>query len=178
MKAINILLIAVTVVFVSCQKKPTACFTTTPATLTVHDDVRFTNCSTEGYSYQWNFGDGVKSNMVAPSHTYHTVGTYEVTLKATSKNEWKYEKVTSPNGTDVTSYYVNRHMEIKKDGNFISDNGVGTWQFGSDKEIIVFTFSGGSSMTWNIIKLKNNELWTTYASSSPGGLYQYHLSPR
>lgn len=100
------------------------------------------------------------------------------TKKARIANEWKYEKVTSPNGTDVTSYYVNDYIEIKKDGNFISDNGVGTWQFGSDKEIIVFTFSGGSSMIWNIIKLKNNELWTTYASSSPSGLYEFHLIPR
>ncbi len=96
MKATHILLIAVTIAFASCQKKPTTCFTTAPATLTVHNDVRFTNCSTEAYSYEWDFGDGTKSNMVAPSHTYHTAGTYEVVLKATSKNGRKSDEISQP----------------------------------------------------------------------------------
>lgn len=95
MKAKHILLIAVTITFASCQKKPTACFTA-PANVLLRNDVRFTNCSTEAYSYEWDFGDGVKSNMVAPSHAYYAAGTYEVVLKTTSKNGRKWDEISQP----------------------------------------------------------------------------------
>jgi len=36
--------------------------------------------STGDYSYNWDFGDGVKSTEKNPSHTYNTVGNYTVTL--------------------------------------------------------------------------------------------------
>lgn len=52
--------------------------------------VQFTDQSTSNAgsinSWNWDFGDGVLSNIQNPSHTYNQIGTYNVTLKAaTSK---------------------------------------------------------------------------------------------
>ena len=44
----------------------------------------FTNLSTNGVTYSWNFGDGVTSNAESPSHLYNSPGVYSVLLSATS----------------------------------------------------------------------------------------------
>lgn len=44
--------------------------------------VNFNNTSTNGTSFNWNFGDGGTSTLNNPSHTYTTPGTYTVTLQA------------------------------------------------------------------------------------------------
>jgi PKD repeat protein len=46
--------------------------------------VNFTNTSQNGATYQWNFGDGNTSTDVNPSHTYSSVGTYNVMLISTN----------------------------------------------------------------------------------------------
>ncbi len=42
--------------------------------------VNFSNTSTGGNNYLWNFGDGNTATTFAPSHTYTTSGTFTVTL--------------------------------------------------------------------------------------------------
>lgn len=42
--------------------------------------VQFTNTSTGGGAYSWNFGDGGTSTSVNPSHTYSSFGNYSVSL--------------------------------------------------------------------------------------------------
>src|SRR5688572_3070820 len=44
--------------------------------------VSFNNTSTNGISFDWDFGDGGTSTANNPSHTYTTTGTYTVTLNA------------------------------------------------------------------------------------------------
>lgn len=44
--------------------------------------VNFTNTTTNGNFYSWNFGDGNTSTQTSPSHIYSSPGTYTVTLKA------------------------------------------------------------------------------------------------
>lgn len=45
--------------------------------------VSFTNTSTYGVSYLWDFGDGTNSNLENPTHTYYQPGTYNVMLTVT-----------------------------------------------------------------------------------------------
>jgi PKD repeat protein len=55
---------------------PNASFTFTTYFLTAV----FTNTSTGGTSYLWNFGDGNTSTEVNPTHLYDATGTFDVTL--------------------------------------------------------------------------------------------------
>lgn len=47
-------------------------------------DVDFTNTSTNGNIYNWDFGDGNTSTDFSPSHTYTTDGVYDVVLSVTN----------------------------------------------------------------------------------------------
>ena len=48
--------------------------------------VSFTNQTTGGTSYYWNFGDSYFSSQVNPNHTYSAPGNYTITLVATDAN--------------------------------------------------------------------------------------------
>lgn len=63
-----------------------ASFTTTVNYL----DVSFANTSVwadDSLTYEWDFGDGMKSTEQSPSHTYQESGEYTVTLKATTEDD-------------------------------------------------------------------------------------------
>jgi PKD repeat protein len=53
-------------------------------TVTGGTTVNFTNSSTGGTSYDWDFGDGNTSTLTDPSHTYTSSGTFTVTLIASN----------------------------------------------------------------------------------------------
>lgn len=46
--------------------------------------VDFTNTSTGGVTYSWDFGDGTTSSQINPSHTYASAGSWIVTLVVTN----------------------------------------------------------------------------------------------
>lgn len=72
-----------TLVFdIEVEQTPTADFTY----LTNGLDVTFTNTSTNGVTYLWDFGDGTTSTDTNPIHNYLQTGDYTVTLLATSTN--------------------------------------------------------------------------------------------
>ncbi len=56
-------------------------FSTTPA------DFTFTNQTTDGINYQWDFGDGTYSIEENPVHRYENDGTYTVKLRATGTGD-------------------------------------------------------------------------------------------
>lgn len=47
--------------------------------------VGFTNLSSNGDNYLWNFGEGTSSSSFSPDKVYNDSGTYNITLTATSK---------------------------------------------------------------------------------------------
>ena len=59
-------------------------FTLTPQTGCTPLKVKFTNLSVNANNWQWDFGDGVKSTLMNPSHTFVNNGSY--TVKLTSGN--------------------------------------------------------------------------------------------
>jgi len=82
--------------------------------------------------------------------------------KARLVNEWKLDNMLS-DGKKVSSLPTIT-WDIQRDGTIISNEGSssykGTWLFSSSKENFTTTFgSGGGSNTYEILKLKNNELW-------------------
>jgi hypothetical protein len=62
---------------------PVAGFTAAGSVL-VNEALAFTNTSTPGAEYLWDFGDGESSEEVSPEHVWTTPGTYTVTLTVTS----------------------------------------------------------------------------------------------
>lgn len=65
---------------VTVNPNPTADFTFS----TNNQTVTFTDQSTGGATYSWDFGDGATSNQQNPLHVYTVSGTYTVTLITTS----------------------------------------------------------------------------------------------
>ena len=60
----------------------------TPSSCAPPVSINFQNLSTGtgALTYQWNFGDGITSTQVNPSHTYTTAGTYTLQLVVTNAN--------------------------------------------------------------------------------------------
>jgi PKD repeat protein len=73
----------------ACKKKeddpvtPTSGFSANKLTVTVDEEVQFTNTSDNATAFNWSFGDGTTSTEVAPKKTYSTSDNYTVTLVAT-----------------------------------------------------------------------------------------------
>jgi len=66
--------------YIDIYPNPVASFTYTVNGTTV----TFTNTSTNGTAYEWNFGDGVVSYATNPVHTYTNGGNYTVSLTASN----------------------------------------------------------------------------------------------
>jgi hypothetical protein len=89
--------------------------------------------------------------------------------KARVVNQWKVEKI-SQNGYDITITYQaslpDLVCDFKDDGTVINSwtqggqtvNDSETWEFTSDKAGLNIT-SGGIATTWDILRLKNDEMW-------------------
>lgn len=75
-----------TIDFINVFAKPIAAFITDIYTPCKGNPVNFSNHSTGGTSYLWQFGDGATSALVNPTHIYNTPGIYTVTLTVFSAN--------------------------------------------------------------------------------------------
>ncbi len=86
MKAINSCTDTIAYKTINVFPKPVASFTANPFTICIGQSVQFNNNSTDATSYQWQFGDGNTSTLVAPQHTYSLANTYSVQLIAYRTN--------------------------------------------------------------------------------------------
>ncbi len=77
----------------------TAAFTAQPLTGCAPLTVNFTNTSTNATHYLWVFGDGDSAAVASPSHTFNTIGTYQVMLIASSVG-------CTGNGRDTTFHTI------------------------------------------------------------------------
>jgi PKD repeat protein len=62
----------------------------------VGQTVQLTNASTHAQGYMWNFGDGMSSSLINPSHGYTSAGTYPIELIALSEcgNDTTVQQIT------------------------------------------------------------------------------------
>lgn len=83
---------------------PTAAFSVNASNLDLpYDQLILTNHSTGASSFSWSFGDGGTSTQTNPQHLYNEVGTFTVTLIATSPLGCADTAVNTVNtNTDVT----------------------------------------------------------------------------
>ncbi|MEO6239807.1 MAG: PKD domain-containing protein [Bacteroidia bacterium] len=145
-----ILALAILCMLCGCQKKPTACFDTTDFHI-VGSDFHFTNCSTEGHSYEWDFGDGGTSTLTAPTHTYYAAGTYTVRLTAISEKGRKTDEITKQ----------------------VTVRGKAAFQYGSPNLITVHV---GSETQSGYISQLYSDCYTQATFALPVGTYQYTAS--
>ena len=103
---IQLTLLEVSDAVFSGENAPIANFTATPTSGEAPLTVQFTDLSTNATSWRWDFGDDATSNESNPSHTYTTVGTYDVTLTATNADginvEKKIDYITVTSGGSTT----------------------------------------------------------------------------
>ncbi|MCX6328441.1 MAG: PKD domain-containing protein [Bacteroidia bacterium] len=95
MKKIIYLSLFLAIALLSCNKIPEARFSIFPQEPAVGQDILFNNDSKNAKSYEWNFGDGYKSNEVNPVHSYDVTGTFDVKLTAYSKSDLSDEATMS-----------------------------------------------------------------------------------
>ncbi len=70
---------------ITVKPKPAALFTGSPLiSCGTPVSVNFLNLSVNGFSYNWNFGDGGTSTAANPTHVYNTYGNFSVTLIVTN----------------------------------------------------------------------------------------------
>lgn len=174
---------------VSCSKSGTisvgGCSVTCEATvspltgdvpLTVNFSASSTSigCTTE-VTYEWDFGDGIKSNEQNTSHTYNSAGnyTYSLTAKADSSECVKTGiiTVTSPSSCILTCEAVanpssgNAPLSVTFTGGESHSNCTGTpqflWDFGdgytSTEKITTHTYSNGGTFNWTFTVTLNDK---------------------
>jgi len=89
---------------------PVAKFIVSKNTACAHEDLQFTDQSTNATFWCWDFGDGGTSSMPSPSHSYNEPGVYTVTLIV--KNGGCTSTYTITDAVTVKDPFVD--FEIKK----------------------------------------------------------------
>lgn len=101
-----LLIVLITIIIASgCQKKPHAEFKLASES-TIYTKTIFTNTSSEGDHYEWDFGDGTSSTDFEPAHQYQSAGKYTVKLTAYSENGKKTNEYSKT--IDVTRWHVTK----------------------------------------------------------------------
>ena len=123
---------------------PVASFTATPLTGTRPLVVQFTNNSTNGTSYLWNFGDNTTSSSSSSSfnHTYSVAGTFTVSLRATnstSNNTMTRQNYVRVNNPPLTANFTSNVVSGRRPLTVrFTDSSTGSptrwsWSFGNGR---------------------------------------------
>ncbi len=98
MKKSILLILALSLILVSCERSPVASFVVSEIDALVTEDILFTNTSLDASEYEWDFGDGTYANAPNVSHSYSHSGDYDVRLTVWSRNgnkrDMAYQSIT------------------------------------------------------------------------------------
>lgn len=181
----NSLIIAAIASFTSCHKEPGACFNYPFGKIVTGQEIKFTNCSQNGVTYRWIFGDGGISDKFSPSYSYSSFGDYTVTLTVFSKGDMKKDEVsqtiTVEKGLyDKLSGYWNwyaKETENYNFGNLVDSNYQqiinGSIDFISESSVVLDT-GFVDTTTWSVTNFNNDRIeigtktWYVYFEDSLG----------
>jgi gliding motility-associated-like protein len=112
---------------IEAYPKPKAWFEPQPLVTTINDpEIHFSNQTTNGDSWLWDFGDNATGTSENPSHIYQNEGVFTVWLVATSDkgcvdsvmrdvrvivDEIEVPNIITPNGDGVNDYFVIKNIE-------------------------------------------------------------------
>jgi len=131
-KSLALFVVILSVFVTSCTKEPSASFTTSKNKAEIDEEITFTNTSSDGVTYKWEFGDGSTSDDESPKHTYTKAGSYTVVLTAYSKKEKKANTTSSNITINKESYrftgsidgtLVNYSTAMEQYGNHVHSTG-------------------------------------------------------
>lgn len=122
---------------ISIVAPPVATFTVSPGNELAIPNYTFgfKDISAGSVSWEWSFGDGVKSALQNPNHTYANEGTYEVTLKVMNKE-----------GCSSTTFQTVRIIGVP--GNLSIPNSF--MPASAKNEIKIFKAKGRGIKEWNM----------------------------
>ena len=100
--------------------------------------------------------------------------------KSRMVNHWKTLKITADD-LDITEFNLITEVDIRKNGGVtvyskffgISTQNEGTWVFNADKSNLLITNEGGDVASYEIIKLKQNELKVKITSDGVLYVHEY-----
>ncbi|HEV7331677.1 MAG TPA: PKD domain-containing protein [Flavisolibacter sp.] len=141
---------------ISAGNKPQAGFTAAPPTVCASQTVAFTNTTTEGTKWFWDFGDGGSSTAANPVYQYSDTGTFSVMLIA--ENYGCRDTITKTDLITVKPPVALFDVETTCDNKFLfqfRDQSVGAttwlWNFGdgttSNEQHPLHTYSGIGNYT-------------------------------
>ncbi|MFN8285888.1 MAG: PKD domain-containing protein [Chitinophagales bacterium] len=152
--------------------KPTACFTLSDDTVTVGATLVITDCSKDGNTYLWDFGDGETSSQNGDvTHVYNSAGTYTITLNITNSGGTRVKTATvvvSNNGLTASDYVGSYNCtDVCGAGNFsynITITSSGT------NSIVIHNF-GGFTPAINVTATVNNTTIAIPTQTPSGAVY-------
>ena len=169
--------------YISIGREPNADFTATPTSGNVPLSVKFTdNSQGQVTTWQWDFGDGKRSNEKDPVHTYWTAGVYNVIL--TASNEYGSSDVRKNNFITVVGPLTSKFSPDPSSGKaplFVTftDRSIGSptswnWNFGDGTTSTVqsptHTFTSGGAYDVKLEITRGTETATSTQVVDVGGV--------
>ncbi|MCX2493696.1 PKD domain-containing protein [Pedobacter sp. PF22-3] len=166
--------------FIRIVAPPVATFTVSPGNeISVPNyTFGFTDISAGSVSWEWSFGDGAKSTLQNPNHTYANEGTYNVTLKVLNKEgcsstTFQFVKIISvPGNLNIPNSFM--PASAKNEIKIFKAKGRGI------KEWNMSVFNKWGELLWETTKLDDGaplEGWdgTYKGQEQPQGVYYWKV---
>lgn len=162
---------------------PNAAFSANTTTAVVGQEVVFTDQSTGGTEWFWDFGDGTTSFDPNPTHTYSEPGTYTVVLSVSNSAGADYETITIvvTQSTATESNPLSDKVSISPNP---STNGWLTFNSSIQSHITVNNIAGQQVLTMqagtgktliNLSEQPNGIYFVTVKTSDASGVFKISL---